>query len=160
MTAADFDTARLTEATARLRAAAELVDHLAPLRRVITDADEELRAAMLQAADAGLSERAIAAQTGQAQPTVNRQLDGRRGGVTPPPPLHEVLWSYHRIASGLATLVLRLEGRRDLPDRAPSNAHVEPRGRVTQAATELEGVAQVLGHAAAAAEFSATAHHS
>ncbi|GLX98559.1 hypothetical protein Hesp01_65090 [Herbidospora sp. NBRC 101105] len=72
MTAADFDTARLAEATARLRAAAELVDHLAPLRRVIIDADEELRATMLP----GRRRR-----PGAADPA-DHALGRSRGGLT------------------------------------------------------------------------------
>jgi hypothetical protein len=150
-TAPEVD-ARLIAAAQRLRTCVEIADSLAPMRRLLVDVDEEVRAAMLEAAEVGMSERAIAAQTGMAQPTVNRNLDGRRGNVAPVSPLHERMWSFHRMASALATLTARLRGQ-PLATMAPTPHHREPSYCVAQAQKDLLSAASALEGAAAATEY-------
>jgi hypothetical protein len=146
-TAADVEAA-LDE----LRGAIETRDALAPLRRLLADVDEAIRAAALKCRDAGLSERAVATRAEVAQPTLREWLDGRRGAPVPPPALHTQLWAYHQIAAALVTLTLRARSHPDMPDRAPSTRHADPDSMISSAYKELAQATDMLGRTAAAAE--------
>lgn len=115
MTSADEVTQTISaddvrDAARRLRAARELLDALRPLERVITDAQEEMRAATLAAADAGLSQRAIASELDVTQPIVGRTLDARRGEPLPGPTPTDRAWTLHRVLSTVWTLTKQMQG--------------------------------------------------
>lgn len=146
MTSTDLDTAvdRLARARARRHA-------LAPLRHLITDADQDARAAAIAAADAGMTERAIAARLDVAQPTIHTWLDGRATTPVPGPSTATTAWALHHIATALASEVARLRADR-LPG-APSSRHTSPadsagrvHGAIVDAATLLGGIAAALDY--------------
>jgi hypothetical protein len=147
-TAAGMDGAldRLTRVRDRQQA-------LLPLRILLQDADEEARAAAIAAAEAGLSERAIAARLGVAQPTVHSWLDGRSGTPLPGPALATRTWALHHIVSATASETARLIGER-LPD-APSTGHGSPHTLVRKCRTQLEDVSSWLATSAAAMDYAA-----
>ncbi len=155
MTATTNPTADLDAALDALRAAVETAAALAPLRRLLVDVDEQLRAAARQCRAAGMSERGIAAHAEVSQPTVREWTDGRQSDPLPSPSLAEQLWVLHRIANVLATLTLRATADPDLPDTAPTSGHSDPGRCVRAAHDDLDQVADLLGRAAAATEYTA-----
>jgi hypothetical protein len=132
----------------------ELQDATAGLRRFLTQLDEDTRAAAIDAAAADVSERAIAARLGVAQPTVHAWLDERRAAPLPPPSLVAEVRSLHTIATALQGLVMRLEGR-ELAERAPSSRHVTPATAARSAREALATVTNDLGRLAAALDYEA-----
>lgn len=138
----------------RLQAAREQQDALAPLRRVLTDTDEETRAAALAASAAGMSERAIAVRLGVTQPTVHSWLDERRTPPTPPRPVAAQAWTLHHLASALASQVARLRGHR-LSNQAPSSNHVAPTAAVRNAYTHAVEATDELAKLASALDYDA-----
>jgi hypothetical protein len=148
--------AGIRAAVTRLRLARELHEALTPLDHLLAEADEEMRAAVLSAADAGLSERAIAGQAQISQPEVHRQLDGRRGDVLPAPTVAERLWMLHRVTAAVHTQVLRLTGHAGVAGKSPSSSHQAPTDAVRLATGELGAAAGHLARAAAAQDLTDT----
>ncbi|MBC9005158.1 helix-turn-helix domain-containing protein [Micromonospora aurantiaca (nom. illeg.)] len=145
MTTDTINTDQLSDALTRLDRARNLRDALAPLARLITEADEEARAAAIAAAQAGLSERAIAAKFGIAQPTAHSWLDGRTAAPMPAPTIGERAWLLHQTVRAVETIVHRLDGE-DLPS-PPYGGVVSARSRLTEARKALNTGAWALGEA-------------
>ena len=124
---------------------------LLPLRNLLQDADEEARAAAIVAADAGLSERAIAARLGVSQPAVHGWLDGRGGMPLPGPSIATRVWALHHIASAMTSETARLIGER-LPN-APAASYASPHEGVRAARTQLDEISIRLASIAAALDY-------
>jgi hypothetical protein len=148
------DAQSVTAAADELYRVRDLQDSTVAMRRFLGQLDEDTRAAALNAAAAGIPERAIAARLGLSQPSVHAWMDERRSGPLPAPALGAEVWSLHTIAAALASLVGRLEGRQ-LPERAPSSSHVSPRSCIRAALDAVDLAAKNLRKAAAAADFAA-----
>ncbi|MEU5669661.1 helix-turn-helix domain-containing protein [Micromonospora sp. NPDC047753] len=144
MTNTTDSTTALAEALTRLDRARALRDALAPLARLITEADEEARAAAIAAAAAGMSERATAAKLGVAQPTVHTWLDGRNAAPMPTPTISGRVWLLHSAARTVETIVHRLEGEQ-LP-RQHSGTQ-SPLSRIVNARRSLGEAAFYLAEA-------------
>jgi hypothetical protein len=143
----------LQAAVDRLTRVRDRQQALAPLRNLLTDADEDARAAAIAARDAGLSERTIAARIGVAQPTVHAWLDGRAGAPLAEPSLPVRVWALHHIVTAAASETARLIGEQ-LPE-APSRSHTSPHDAIRTAATNLDETSTRLAGAAAALDFHA-----
>ncbi len=151
MTASDG--APVQAAADRLARVRDRQQGLLPLRSLLQDADEDARAAAIAAAAAGLSERAIAARLGVAQPTVHSWLDGRTGAPLPEPSVAARVWALHHIVSATTSETARLIGE-PLPD-APSGGHTSPREVIRSVRTALDEAGTRLSLAAAALDYAA-----
>ncbi|MFY1599532.1 helix-turn-helix domain-containing protein [Micromonospora sp. WMMD737] len=145
-------------AVERLQAASAQREALAPLRRAISDVDEEARTAALAASAAGLSERAIAAQLGVTQPTVHSWLDERRSAPVPARTVAAQAWTLHHLATALASQVARLRGH-ELPGQAPGSQHVAPSSAASTAYKGAVDVAGTLANLAAALDYAVRTKH-
>jgi hypothetical protein len=144
--------AALREALDRLTRVRDLQDATAPLRRLLSQLDEDARAAAVHAERAGLTERMIAERLGVSQPTVHGWLDARRGEPLPAPSLAASVWSLHAIATALQGLVARLQGRR-LSEAPPSPRHATPADVARSAREALEEAAESLARLGAALDY-------
>ena len=153
-TATTEDTSELADVLARLTRARNLQEALAPLARLVADAEEEARAAAVAATAAGLSERTIAVKIGYAQPTVHGWLDGRSAAPLPAPLLADRVWMLHHTAQTLASIVQRMHGEQ-VPSTSPTGAHVAPRPALAEARNALTNAAFKLGQAGSAIEYDA-----
>lgn len=145
--------AALQTAVDRLTRVRDRQQALAPLRNLLTDADEDARAASIAAKEAGLSERAIAARLGVTQPTVHAWLDGRAGTPLPQPSLPVRVWALHHIVTAAASETARLTGEQ-LP-HAPTGGHTDPYEAIRTARKDLDATGSRLGLAAAALDYAA-----
>lgn len=157
MTTTDLPDQRavLSAAADSLRRTRDLQDAVAPLRRFLAQLDEDARAAALDAAAAGLTERTIAVQLGVTQPTVHGWLDERRSAPLPPPSAATDAWALHTMASAVASMAHRLVGR-SLSPTAPSTGHVTPSDAARRARDELQAAADRLGRLGSALDYEAT----
>lgn len=144
--------AAMRAAVDRLAAARDRRQALAPLRNLLADADEDTRAAAAAAAEAGLSERGIAARLNVAQPTIHAWLDGRATTPIPGPTTATTAWSLHYIVSAAASEVARLRSNR-LPS-APTPNHTSPRENLGRLQKMLSDAAHILSGIAAALDYS------
>ena len=151
MDATATPTPNLEAALDRLTRVRDRQQALLPLRNLLQDADEEARAAAIAAAEADMSERAIAARLGVTQPTVHSWLDGRAGTPLPAPGLATRTWALHHIVSATASETARLIGE-ELPE-APSSSHSSPHGLIRKSRSLLEDVSSWLASSAAAIDF-------
>ena len=152
MNTEDFS-ADLQAAVDRLTRVRDRQQALAPLRNLLQDADEDARAAAVAARDAGMSERAIAARIGVAQPTVHAWLDGRIGAPLPEPTVPVRVWALHHIVTAAASETARLIGEQ-LP-HAPSGGHTDPHEAIRHVRKDLTEAGARLGLAAAALDYEA-----
>lgn len=143
----------LQTAVDRLTRVRDRQQALAALRNLLADADEDARAAAIAAKDAGMSERAIAARIGVAQPTVHTWLDGRAGAPLPEPSLPVRVWALHHIVTAAASETTRLIGER-LP-HAPTGSHTDPHEAIRLVHKDLINSGARLGQAAAALDYAA-----
>lgn len=141
----------LQTAVDRLTRVRDRQQALAPLRNLLADADEDARAAVVAAKDAGMSERAIAARVGVAQPTVHAWLDGRAGAPLPEPSLPVRVWALHHIVTAAASETARLTGEQ-LP-HSPTRSHADPHEVIRLVRKDLTESGARLGMAAAALDF-------
>jgi hypothetical protein len=145
------DSAGLQAAADRLARVRDRQQALLPLRNLLQDADEDARAAAIAANAAGLSERAIAARLGVAQPTVHSWLDGRTGAPLPEPSVAVRVWALHHIVAATASETVRLTGEALID--APSSGHHSPREAIRRAGKNLDETSTLLAHAAAALDY-------
>jgi hypothetical protein len=147
------DSAGLQAAADRLARVRDRQQALLPLRNLLADADEDARAAAIAANAAGLSERAIAARLGVAQPTVHSWLDGRTGAPLPEPSVAVRVWALHHIVSATTSEAARLIGE-PLPT-APSSSHTSPTDGIRKVRLDLDETSSRLGLIAAALDYAA-----
>jgi sugar phosphate isomerase/epimerase len=144
--------AAINEAVDRLSRVRDLQNATAPLRRLLSQLDEDARAAAVHAERAGLTERMIAERLGVTQPTVHGWLDARRGEPLPAPSLASSVWSLHAIATALQALVARLEGRH-LSEAPPSPHHGTPVDAARTAHEAMDEAAESLAKLGAALDY-------
>jgi predicted transcriptional regulator len=142
----------LNEAVDRLTRVRDLQNATAPLRRLLSQLDEDARAAAVHAERAGLTERMIAERLGVSQPTVHGWLDARRGEPLPAPSLAASVWSLHAIASALQGLVARLQGRH-LSEAPPSPHHATPVDVARSAHEAMDEASKSLAQLGAALDY-------
>ena len=149
------ETPALDAAVREMRDARTNSDALAPLRRILTDADAALRSAATAARDAGLAERVIADHLGVAQPTVHSWLDGRASGPVPGPNAAATAWTLHHLASALTSQTLRLMSQVTVAglDGIPSRTHIDPLAGMRMAYDKLQEITDLLGRAATAVDY-------
>lgn len=150
--ATDEATSAIAAAADTLRQFRDLRDAVEPVRRLIAQMDEDIRAAAQAAATAGLSERMIATLAGASQPSVHGWLDERRGAPLPPASLAADVWALHTIASALTCLIRRLEGRH-LPELAPTPYHCRPVDAARRSRESMKEVVNALGSLGAALDY-------
>lgn len=144
--------AAINEAIDRLTRIRDLKDATASLRRLLSQLDEDARAAAVHAEQAGLTERMIAERLGVSQPTVHGWLDARRGEPLPAPSLAASVWSLHAIATALQGLVARLQGRH-LSEAPPSPHHGTPMDAARTARQAMDQAADSLAKLGAALDY-------
>lgn len=148
----DSAAGQAAEALARLRAARDMRDALAPLHRILQDVDEEVRAAAVSAANANLSQHTIADQLDVAQPTVKSWLDGRARTPLPAPSVAQRMWILHLVTQAVSSILARLQGE-CMPTGAPSSYHVEIRPTLRRATESVNEGAAALSRVVAALEY-------
>jgi hypothetical protein len=144
--------AALNEAVDRLTRVRDLQNATAPLRRLLSQLDEDARAAAVHAERVGLTERMIAERLGVSQPTVHGWLDARRGEPLPAPSLAASVWSLHAIATALQGLVARLQGRH-LSEAPPSPHHATPVDAARSAHKAMDEATGSLAQLGAALDY-------
>ncbi len=144
--------AAINEAVDRLTRIRDLQDATAPLRRLLSQLDEDARAAAVYAERAGLTERMIAERLGVSQPTVHGWLDARRGEPLPAPSLAASVWSLHAIAAALQGLVARLQGRH-LSEAPPSPHQATPMDAARTARQAMDEATDSLARLGAALDY-------
>ena len=144
--------AAINDAVDRLTRVRDLQNATAPLRRLLSQLDEDARAAAGYAERAGLTERMIADRLGVSQPTVHGWLDARRGEPLPAPSLAASVWSLHAIATALQGMGARLEGRH-LSEAPPSTRHATPVDAAQAARKAMDEATVSLARLGAALDY-------